>query len=308
MKLNLAPLLLLVQRFNMFTIIPLVIIILSLGVLLIIVAKHTKKAASLDVAQLPEEREAILKSSILENKLLRKIDKVFQIGIKVINPSQKFLNQFFEKGIERIRKIERSYRFQTGLPDSNKKSEIKIKNLLKEAQEILESGDLQKAELQYLSAIKIDPGSIDAYKGLGNVYIKTQEWEQSRETFEHVIKHWPQDGESFASLAIIEEQTGDLEKAKNHFLHALSIDNEIASYHIGLSDLYLRLSDREKALSSLQKAQAIEPNNPKILDQLFNVSILVSNKELAEEVLEKIKKSNPDHGKLKEFEKRVKSL
>lgn len=292
----------------MFTIIPLAIIILSLGVLLIIAAKHTKKAAALDLAQLPEEREAILKSSILENKLLRKIDKVFKIASKVVNPSQKFLNQFFGKGIKRIRKIERSYRFQTGLPDSSKKTEIKSKDLLKEAQEVLESGDLQKAESQYLSAIKIDPESPDAYKGLGNVYIKTQEWEQARETFEHVAKHWPQEAEAFASLAVIEEQTGNLEKAKDHYLHALSIDNEIAQYHVGLSELYLRLSEKEKALSSLQKAQALEPNNPRILDQLFNVSILVANKQLAQEVLEKIKKSNPDHGKLKEFEKRVKSL
>ena len=292
----------------MFTIIPLAIIILSFGVLLIIAAKHTKKAAALDVAQLPEEREAILKSSILENKLLRKIDKIFKITSKVVNPFQKFLSQFFEKGIEKIRKIERSYRFQTGLPDSDKKSEIKSKDLLKQAQEIFESGDLSKAESQYLSAIKIDPSSIDAYKGLGNVYIKTLEFEQARETFDHITRHWPQDGESFASLAIIEEQTGNLEKAKDYFLHALSINNEIALYHVGLADLYFRLDDKEKALSSLQKAQALEPNNPRILDQLFNVSVLVKNKRFAEEVLEKIKKSNPDHGKLKELEKRVKSL
>ena len=245
---------------------------------------------------------------LLKNKLLRKIDNVFKVANKAVNPSQRFLNRFFGKGIEKIKKIERSYRFQTGLPDSDKKSEIKSKDLLKEAQEVLNSGDLQKAESQYLSAIKIDPESIDAYKGLGNVYIKTQEWDQARETFEHVTKHWPQDGESFASLAVIEEETGDLEKAKDHFLHALSINSEVAQYHIGLSDLYTRLNDKEKALSSLQKAQALEPNNPRILDQLFNVSILVSNKPLAQEVLEKIKKSNPDHGKIKELEKRVKSI
>jgi tetratricopeptide (TPR) repeat protein len=272
------------------------------------VVKHANKAAALNVSELPEEREAVLKSSILENQLLRKLDTTVKIVSNVLSPLQKFLNSIFGKGIERIRKIERSYRFQTGLPDSSKKSQIKTKELLSEAEVTFEKGNLGKAESQYLTAIKIDPETADAYKGLGNVYIKMKEWNQARETFDHITKNWPQDDEAFASLATIEEEVGNMEAAKDHFLHALSINNEIASYHVGLSDLYLRLSDKEKALSSLQKAQALEPNNPKILDQLFNVSILVGNSQMAQEVLEKIKKVNPDHGKLGELEKKVKSL
>jgi tetratricopeptide (TPR) repeat protein len=154
----------------------------------------------------------------------------------------------------------------------------------------------------------VDPESVEAYKGLGEAYINMKEWDQARETFEYMTKHWPQEDEGFASLAIVEEEKGNLEAAKDHFLHALSINNEVVEYHIDLSDLYLRLSDKEKALSSLQKAQALAPNNPKILDQIFTVSILLKNKQLAEEVLIKIKKVNPDHGKLSEFEKKTKSL
>ena len=79
-------------------------------------------------------------------------------------------------------------------------------------------------------------------------------------------------------------------------------------HHLGLADLYVSLSEKEKALSSLQKAQALEPNNPKILDQLFLVSVLLKNRELAEEAFNKIKKINPDHGRLGEFEKKLKAL
>ncbi len=138
--------------------------------------------------------------------------------------------------------------------------------------------------------------------------MEMKEWDQARETFEYMIKHWPQEDAGFALMALVEVEKGNLEEAKDQFLHALSINNEVVDYHMGLSDLYLRLNDSEKALSSLQKAQALEPNNPRILDQLFSVSIILKNKNLAEEVLIKIKKSNPDHGKLKEFEKKVKAL
>ena len=97
-------------------------------------------------------------------------------------------------------------------------------------------------------------------------------------------------------------------KAKNLYLHALSINNQVLEYHLNLSEVYQSLGDNEKSLSSLQKAQALEPNNPKVLDQLLQVSILVGNKSLAQEVLDKIKKVNPDHGKLGELEEKVKAL
>ncbi|MBU2576059.1 tetratricopeptide repeat protein [Patescibacteria group bacterium] len=292
----------------MLSIVPLIIIILSLGTILIIASRHIKKATALDVSDIPEEREAILKKSILENRLLNKVDQIFRLLNNFIKPAQKIASGWLGKGLGGIKNLEKKYRFSGGLPDSSKKSESKAKDLLKEAQDDLQSGSLSRAESKYLSAIKVNPDFMDAYIGLGNTYIKMEEWDQARETFEHVTKTWPQDDKGFACLAELEGRKGNLGEAKDYLLHALSINNEIVDYHIDLAEVYLNLSDNEKALSSLQIAQGLEPNNPKILDQLFLVSVLLSNKHLAEEVLMKIKKQNSDHGRLQEFEKKVKAL
>jgi len=75
-----------------------------------------------------------------------------------------------------------------------------------------------------------------------------------------------------------------------------------------LVDVYLGLGDKEKALSSLQKAQQLEPNNPKILDRILHVSILLGNKPLAEEAYDKIVRVNPENGKLEDYKKRIKAL
>lgn len=292
----------------MLAIVPLILIIASLGAILVIASRHLKKVASLDISEIPEERDAVLKTSLLEIRLLRKLDKVFKLLGNIIQPGKNFAGGWFEKGLSRIRKLERTYRFASGLPDSSRKSQGKARDLLEEAEIAKSEHNMRQAESRYLSAIKINPESVDAYKGLGDVYMSMGESGQAQETFEYMVKHWPQEDSGFASLAVIEEEKGNLEEAKDHFLHALSINNEVVEHHIDLSELYLRLNDKEKALSSLQKAQALEPNNPKILDQLLIVSVLLKNRNLAEEVLIKIKKVNPDHGKLKELEKKVKAL
>jgi len=292
----------------MYTIIPLILIITSLGIILVIIARHAPKAAALDVSTLPEEREAQLKSSILENRLLRKIDSIFKISTHILAPLTRNFTRWYEQGKTRMRSLERAYRFQGGLPDSEKKSAKKAQATAREAQENFAQSNFTKAETLYLSAIKMDPLSAESYMGLGTTYAKMNEWEQARETFEYVTKTWPQNDEAFAALAMVEENQGNTDEAKDHFLHALSINNEVIDYHLGLAELYLAKDDKEKAFSSLQKAQVLEPNNPKVLDRLLQVSILVGNKEIASEVLEKIKKSNPDHGKISEFEKTIKEL
>jgi len=292
----------------MYTTIPFVIVILSLGVILIIASRHFKKAASLNLDDIPQEREAVLKRSILENRLLRKVDQIFKIFYGITRPAQGVALKWFKEAGQSLKNLEKSYKFYGVLPDSSKKSEQRSKEKIFQAENEIKKGNLRKAESLYLSAIKICPDSKESYMGLGGVYFKMEEFEQAREAYDYVTKTWPQEDRAFAALGDIEKRNGNFDEAKNYFLHALSINNEIVDYHMDLSEIYIRLDDKEKALSSLQKAQMLEPNNPKILDQLFLVSVLLSNKNLAEEAFEKIKLSNPDHGRIEEFEKKLKEL
>lgn len=294
----------------MLTIIPLAIIIVSLGVIALIAARHVPKVATLDVSKLPEEREAQLKSSILENQLLRKFDAQWKRLARFVLPITQFSAQWYESLLKRLRRVHRVYRLQGGspLPDSAGKADIRVSEKVEAAAEALAAGKFAEAESQYLAALKIDSGDPAVYEGLGNVYLAQEKWDEARETFEYVARQWPQNDRAFASLALIEQHAGKLEQAKDHYLHALSINNEEVEYHLSLVDLYLRLNDKEKALSSLQKSQQLAPNNPKILDRLLQLAILLGNKSIAEEALEKIKKVNPDHGKMDELEAKVKDL
>jgi len=293
----------------MLLIAPLVIAIIALAAIIIIAARHIPKVASLETSELPEAREAQLKSTILEARLMRKFDSFFSLFRRALGPLQRHFGQWYDSGVKRLKKLERAYRLQgTTLPDSTKKSEARVDELFEKASDMFSQNKLSDAEASYLTVLKIDPSRADAYEGLGRVYLAREEWDAARETFEYIAKQWPQHDVAFAALGDIAQKSGTMEEAKDYYLHALSINNEVVDYHLHLVDAYLGLNDKEKALSSLQKAQNLEPNNPKILDRILHVSILLGNKELAQEAFDKIERVNPDNGKLDEYKKRIKEL
>lgn len=294
----------------MLTIIPLIIIIISLAVILIIAARHLPEVAAINVAAIPEEREAHLKKSLLETRLLRKLNTVLQTVVNVFTPLSARANNWRQNMAKLWEHLQRSYRLRTlaPLPDTSAKQDERVTELIAGGKKASDEGNVEQAEQALLEAIKVSPGNADAYGALGNIYIKKESWKDAREVFEYMTKTWPQNDEAFALLALVEEVDGNLEKAKDLYLHALSINNKALDYHLNLAEVYLQLDDKEKALSTLQKAQALEPNNPKALDQLLQVSIMLENKILAEEVLEKIKKVNPEHGKLDELAEKIKAL
>lgn len=294
----------------MLTIIPLAIIIISLGVILIIASRHYRQALTLDVADLQEEKEARLKSSLLEQRLLRKFYGLTQILGRILTPFYKAAESYYKKIQNRLKILERFYRFHSSspLPDSNGKTDLRAQELKDKAQAALSGGDFKGAEENFLSILKINPSEPEAYEGLGKAYLGMEAWDEAEETFSYAIKQWPERDFSYAGLGSIAAARSKWDEAKDHYLHALSINNEVVDYHLRLAEIYLELDEKEKALSSLQKAQALEPNNPRILDRLLQVCIIVRNKDLAQEVLEKIRLVNPDHGKLEDLEEKIKSL
>ncbi|MBI3626728.1 tetratricopeptide repeat protein, partial [Candidatus Uhrbacteria bacterium] len=75
-----------------------------------------------------------------------------------------------------------------------------------------------------------------------------------------------------------------------------------------LGRIYARLNKPAAALKSFAKAVKIEPNNPKYLDQLLEMSIITRDKETAEDVLGRLEAVNPGNQKLTEFRQRIEEL
>jgi tetratricopeptide (TPR) repeat protein len=80
------------------------------------------------------------------------------------------------------------------------KDKDKVFDLLEEASEQSGSGDMKKAEEIYFEIIKLDAKNKRAYKGLGKIYLKQKNYDDSISSFEQVLKIDPNDGEAIREV------------------------------------------------------------------------------------------------------------
>ncbi len=60
----------------------------------------------------------------------------------------------------------------------------------------------------------------------------------------------------------------------------------------------MKLNQLEQGLENIKKALDIEPDNPKLLDFLLDLSIIMGDKELANKTLNRLIEVNPDNKKI----------
>ncbi len=68
------------------------------------------------------------------------------------------------------------------------------------------------------------------------------------------------------------------------------------------------LEQYENAQEAAEQAFSLSPNNPKILDFLIETSIILQDRNRADEYLAKLIVVNPQNGKIPSFKKRFESL
>ncbi len=258
-----------------YDIIPLVITVLSLAGIIFIIVRKFPMLAAINVGSIKSVQEAAKKERIVALRLERKIIGVGKFLSKLFLPVGKFLKNFFKKIYNKVSGWEKSYATKkekkVEAPDE---LEQKIKTLFFGVEELVREGKFEDAEKKCIEIIALDHKNILAYKKLGAVYLEQKNYDNARETFKHILKLNPDDVETIIDL-------GSLQKLRG---------------------------ENEEALASFRRAAEIEPTSPKNLDFLIEMSIIVKNKDLAEETLKKLKEVNPENQKLAEFGEKIKVI
>jgi Flp pilus assembly protein TadD len=110
------------------------------------------------------------------------------------------------------------------------------------------------------------------------------------------------------SLGGVARDAGDLKTAQEHFGSLVELEKTSPIAYLDLASIYLALENPHRAFELAQEAAVLEPNNPKVLDFLLEVSIIMQDKEAAEKTLKQLQEVNPDNQKLEEFKTRVADL
>ncbi|NQU77085.1 tetratricopeptide repeat protein [Candidatus Falkowbacteria bacterium] len=265
----------------LYDILPIFVIIASLGVIIFILAKKMPKVASVDTKKIPAEVQGEIKKNLLERKIDRTLtgfgDKVKPARDKVFETLRGRLDKFKEavSGLEEKQKEKDKESIKEEPEVLNKE----IDSLLGRAVSLVDKEEFSEAEKKYLEIISLDERNIVAYAGLGELYYKKKELEGAKEVMEYVLK-------------LADNDYGELE----------------ASDYVLLALIYRDLKDYKKALNTIRRAVELEPKSPKNLDLLCKISIISKNRKEAEEALERLSKVNPDNEKVREYRQEIKKM
>lgn len=278
----------------MYNIIPLLLILISLSVIIVIVSGKFSVLATLDVENIQAEKEAIFKERIISNRLKRNIVKYWARLSGILRPLFAMLGNYINLKLSRL--------YQANKEPEGSEDVFK---LFSQAEELKKRGDLGAAEKKYIEIIGIDSKNIKAFKELGGIYFEKKEFEEARQTFEHMLRLKKDDEDIYENLAKIAKEKGDLNKARDEYLKSININKQNAQTYFSLAEIYRAMGKFSEAAASLKKSLKIEPANPKYLDIMLEISIIVKDKASALASYGRLLKVNPDNNKLAEFKKQI---
>ncbi len=277
----------------MYNLVPFILIITSLVVILVIVGRKFSVLAALDVDSIPEVKENKFKEQIISNRLKRNILKwTSRLRLFLANLKQKinnFLSSFYNKLLTTKEEYQAELKPQKEVLDI----ETKIEKLLKEAENLKKEEDYQAAEKKLIEVIKLDSKNLAAFKLLGEIYFANRQFKEARETFAHILR----------LQASGEEEKGFFTPQEKEDFSASA-----AQIYYNLALVEKALENLEAAVKNLAQALDLEPNNPRYLDTMIEISILNNDKVKAEKFLSQLKKVNPENQKLVVLEEKINAL
>jgi tetratricopeptide (TPR) repeat protein len=259
-----------------------IIILLSLGFIIWRIIKKFSLLININVDNLPEVKIQRQKDAILKNRLERSWMEIFSKLQVLASPAKSKLKGGLKQYYKKLKDIEKDLR-RRGF------------------EKLSSSVDRSQAIDEILTSAKQHINNEE--------YRLKKEYSQARETLEYLLKlTHAEDPDVYYSLADIAKERGNLKQAEEEYIKSISLSDDNYLYLLSLAEVYIDLEEEEKALETAKRALLLAPNNPKILDFLINISIIMSDKELASDYLAKLKEVNPANQKIAEFIERIDSL
>ena len=264
---------------EIFELIPLFLIALSLLMIIIIIVRKFSTLASLDVETIPAEKENKFKEQLVESRLNRSLLKTVSRLTWIFRFFQEKISGFFSWSKDRLNTAKKNYSNEDSASLDKDEKNDKTGVLFSQIKELDDKDNFSEMEEKLIDIIGLDSKNVRAFESLGELYCKNKKHEEAKQAFEHVLKllkdsEVDKQAEIYSDLALVCKETGDI----------------------------------EEAVKNIQKAVKFSPNNPRFLDSMLEMSIIIKDKLLAEEALSRLMEANPDNNKLAEWKDKIKSL
>ena len=274
----------------MFNIIPLVLIIISLIIIINIVVKKFSALASLDVASIPAEKEAIFKERIMSNRLKREYFKYYSKVIKILRPSLTAINGLSKNLYRKLIDFKENYNRESSLVLN---ADDHIARLFIEADELSKNNNSDEAEKRYIEIISLDSQNVKAFRSLGQLYTVVKKYQEAEQTLAHVLRLINKE---------IGQASSEVAGAKDE------VNMQLAETYFDLAEVNKNKNNLAEAINCVDEALNIVPNNPRYLDTKLEISIMNKDKKTALETYDALAEANPENQKLDEIKKKIEEL
>lgn len=264
----------------MITIISSILIFIALAIIAAIIIKKFPTLAILDVNNMPSEKEAKFKDAIMKARLERDISRWSGVVGRFFLRLNRYFSQVLHSAQENLKKVKLNYKASAKIP-VDEKQEI-IRKLARQAEELIKEEEFAEAEDKLVEIISLDQKNLWAFFELGGVYEELKKYPEARQTYEYALK--------LAKQARPEDEGLDLNPQEIYFT---------------LAWLEQSAGNLEAAFDNALEALEFEPNSPRYLDLILDLSIMRKDKVAAWKYFEKLAAANPENNKLVEIREKI---
>lgn len=291
----------------------LVLFVVSLGTIGLLVARHFNELAAFDTSSVPQIQEKTTKQALVHARIQRNIKKAsVQVRARLSPVAhawesfQKWFRNLANSIADQYRDLEWKKKWMEWKSRTRHERRAHLLKLLEEGDEHRRADRYPEAEKNYIEIISLDPKNVSAYIGLAKAYFNQDKYKEAEEVARHVVESLDSASElAWAFLGRALKAQSKWADAADAFKHALKLNPLMAKRWIDLGDCYKEEGGLAEAIGAFRKAAEIEPNNPRVLDQLIGISIISGDKRLAREAFLQLQAVNPENQKLVEWEAQI---
>jgi tetratricopeptide (TPR) repeat protein len=157
---------------------------------------------------------------------------------------------------------------------------------LNKARELMLTSDFKEAEQMSLNIIKQDPGIIDAYSTLGNIYLKQNRYEEAVSYYKQALDLKPDDAALINGIAACLLKLNRESEAETVLIDSLRVLPSDSRIFFMLGNVYRAKKEEQKAVDSFNKCLELNPKSASAHNALAAIYFLRKDYELARKNVE----------------------
>ncbi len=286
-----------------------IIAVIALAFAGVLVARHWKSIRLLDPDSIREERLKREREKVIQRRFERihadRLATIQRTGRRI----GKRATEAYRRTYKRLQALDSVYKSVAApLAAMAPSQRERIKILLTEARALMRDLKWADAERRCLEILSMDPRQTEAYRLLGQIYLKQKLYPQASETFEYLVKTRKADDATYAGLAEIAGASGDRVRTEAMRIKAVEANPRHAHRHAEAATFYMEEGNIEQAWSYAARAAELEPGSAKYLELSLEAAILLGDRNEAESRYRRLRLLSDDPTRFQSWKDKLDAL